>query len=144
MVLPPLPSCASQQAAELTARLPMSVKAILFSFSLPQTPRTETKITQHYYLYTNWKIYDSLLKKIDKYVVCWELKIRRKAGYWQRLPWVSLERGWIIGCSWRQPRPPPPLLLETARENQLSVALQQEERLKQINVEFAQRQALLL
>lgn len=83
------------------------------------------------------------VKTRDKYVVCWELKIRSKACYWQRLPWVTLKWGWIMGCSWRQPLSPL-LLLETAKENQLFVAQQQEEMIKQINFEFTQCQGLLL
>lgn len=122
--------------------LPTSTKATLFSFSSPKTPRTETKWKLHSVIIcTLTEKFMTLCKKYRQNVVCWELKIRRKACYWQHLPWVTLERGWIIGCSWGQP--PPLLLLETAKENQLFVALQQEEMIKQINFEFTQCQVLL-
>lgn len=124
--------------------LTTSIKAILFSFFSPKTPRTETKWKLHSVIIcTLTEKFMTLCRKYRQNVVCWGLKIRRKACYWQHLPWVTLERGWITGCSWGQ-TPPPLRLSETAKENQLLVALQQEEMIKQINFEFTQCQVLLL
>lgn len=70
---------------------------MLHSFSFPKALRTETKWKSHSVIIcTLTEKFMTLCKNIDKYVVCWELKIRNKASYWQHFPWVPLERGWII------------------------------------------------
>lgn len=68
-----------------------------WSFLLSLSPEDWDQMESHCVITcTLTEKFMTLHKNIDKYVVCWELKIRNKPSYWQHFPRVPLEQEWII------------------------------------------------